>query len=266
MDKGIYTALSGGIAKGHELELISNNLANVNTPGFKKDSGTFNEYLSELRRPDTVESLGREITASTLVDGRPEGDKSFVEMDGVYTDFRQGALSKTSRPLDLAIEGNGFFEVLTPSGPRYTRQGNFNLSNDGILVTAQGFPVLRQGSTNPELRSIAVNEKGPIQISPDGRVLQNNREIAKLSVQEFHETQWLEKVGNSFFRNVDDKNLKPISETKSALHQGFIETSNVNPIFEMTRLIEATRSYESHLQAIKTYQDMDSRSVNNIAK
>ena len=87
MDKGIYTALSGGIAKGHELEVVANNLANANTPGFRRDVATFNEYLTELRRQDTVEGLQREITAATLFDGRPAGDKSFVEMDGVYTNF-----------------------------------------------------------------------------------------------------------------------------------------------------------------------------------
>ena len=113
MDKGIYTALSGGIAKSHELDIISNNLANVNTPGFKRDQGTFNEYLTELRRPDSVEGLKRQITSETMLEGRPTGDKSFVEMDGVYTNFQPGPLEKTGRSLDVGLEGNGFFEVLT---------------------------------------------------------------------------------------------------------------------------------------------------------
>src|SRR4051812_41503482 len=138
MDKGIYTALSGGIAKSHELELIANNLANANTPGFKRDTGTFNEYLTEFRRNDSVEGVKREIAAAAGMDTRPTGDKSFVEMDGVYTDFRQGTLEKTGRTLDLGIEGQGFFEVWTPSGIRYTRQGSFSVSTDGHLVTQNG--------------------------------------------------------------------------------------------------------------------------------
>lgn len=277
MDKGIYTALSGGIAKQHELELIANNLANANTPGFKKDAGTFNEYLTELRRTDSVDGLQREILHAASADVRPSGDKSFVEMDGVYTDHTQGALEKTSRHLDLALEGNGFLEVLTPAGIRYTRQGNLSISRDGVLVTANGFPVLSKDprlagknavaeteATVPERRRIVLGQ-GAVHITPEGFVLQNGAQISSLSIVEFHESQWLEKAGNSYFRNTHPDNLKA-DAPKTQVRQGFLENSNVNPVKEMTRLIEATRAYESHMQAIKTYQDIDGRSVNDIAR
>jgi flagellar basal-body rod protein FlgF len=290
MDKGIYTALSGGIAKTHDLELIANNLANANTPGFKRDNGTFNEYLTELRKHDSAAGLDREISALTIENPRPQGDKSFVEMDGVYTDFRQGGVQRTGRDLDIALEGKGFFEVLTPSGIRYTRQGNFNISKDGKLVTPNGYPVLLkpnkgQGTQqlafgmigvkgaavkpvpvrdpSPQERIIQLGE-GPIQITSDGHIVQNGAKISQLNIEEFHEQQWLEKVGNSYFRNVDPENLKN-TPTETKLHQGFLEGSNVNPVTEMTRLIEATRAYESHMQAVKTYQDIDGKTVNDIA-
>lgn len=289
MDKGIYTALSGGLAKSREIELIANNLANSTTPGFKRDTGTFNEYLTELRRYDSVDGVQREIQSLADPDARPTGDKSFVEMDGVYTDFRQGTLQKTNRPLDIAIEGNGFFEVLTPAGVRYTRQGNFNLDPEGRLVTSSGFPVLKKGTQteinvtdlevkgappvtgpipdrqpSPQERVIQLGQ-GQIQITEQGKIFQNGVEVAEVSVEEFHEPQWLEKMGNSFYKNTHPKNLK--NEQKvSKLHQGFIEGSNVNPVSEMTRLIEATRAYESHMQAVKTYQDIDNKSVNDIAR
>lgn len=266
MDKGIYTALSGGLAQSHEIELIANNLANANTPGFKRDTGTFNEYLTEMRRPDSPEGLQREISNSTLIDGRPQGDKSFVEMDGVYTQFAQGGLKRTNNPLDLALEGKGFFEVLTPSGVRYTRQGNFSLSRDGILVTASGYPVLSKGDgVAPEQRTIRIGE-GAVEISPVGDIRQQNQVLGQVSIVEFAENQWLEKVGNAFFRNVREENEKKGIPAESRIHQGFIENSNVNAIHEMTRLIEATRTYESHLQAIKTYQEIDTRSVNDISR
>lgn len=266
MDKGIYTALSGGIAKSHEIEVIANNLANANTPGFKRDQGTFNEYLTEMRRQDTVEGVQREITAATLLEGRPQGDKSFVEMDGVYTVHTQGGLKRTGSSLDLALEGKGFFEVLTPAGVRYTRQGNFSLSKDGVLVTSNGFPVLAKSEgAAPEQRLLRFGQ-GHVEFSPTGEVRQAGQTIGQLSVAEFHENQWLEKMGNAYYRNTDDKNLKVGQPAESVLHQGFIETSNVNAVHEMTRLIEATRSYESQLQAIKTYQEMDSRSVNEIGR
>lgn len=274
MDKGIYTALSGGIAKSHELELVANNLANATTPGFRRDVGTFNEYLTELRRQDTVEGLQREITAATLFDGRPAGDKSFVEMDGTYTSFQQGSVFKTGRPLDVAIEGKGFLEVLTPSGIRYTRQGNLSLSSDGVLVTNNGFPVL--GASSEDLGEGALgNEEAPgrvislkageLRIAEDGSLFQNFDRIGQLSIVEFKEDQWLEKVGQTYFRNVHPENRLQ-SQGNTRVHQSFLEGSNVNAISEMTKLIEVTRSYESHLQAIKTYQEMDKKAVSDIAK
>jgi flagellar basal-body rod protein FlgG len=273
MDKGIYTALSGGIAKSHELELIANNLANANTPGFKRDTGTFNEYLTELRRADNVEGVRHEILAATSPDARVQGDKSFVEMDGVYTDFRQGNLDETHRALDLGLQGDGFFEVLTPAGVRYTRQGNFSIDAQGRLVTGSGFPVLsrlgapvpgNESTVPPELRVIQLGN-APVSVTNDGAVVQEGKEVAALSVQEFHEPQWLEKTGNSYYRNTDPANLKP-GEVRTQVHQGFLEGSNVNAVKEMTRLIEATRAYESHMQAIKTYQEIDGRTVNDIAR
>lgn len=295
MDKGIYTALSGGIAKSHELEVVSNNLANINTPGFKRDAGTFNEYLRELRKPDTVEGLQREIKAEAAFDGRPQGDKSFVEMDSIYTSFDQGDLQRTGRSLDVALQGNGFFEVLTPSGVRYTRQGNFSISPEGVLVTINGFPVLAstrglparsktvdvtgQGAkvespptdAQDQYKQIAPDKRlirlgdGKVNITEDGGMYQDGARVATISVEEFHENQWLEKAGNSYFRNTTPDNVK-YGEVSSKTIQGFLEGSNVNPIKEMTKLIEVTRAYESHMQAIKTYQEVDAQSVNEIAR
>lgn len=290
MDKGIYTALSGGIAKSHELELIANNLANANTPGFKKDEGTFNEYLTELRRQDSVEGLKREITAATMFEGRPPGDKSFVEMDGIYTNFSQGVMEKTNRSLDVGIEGKAFFEVLTPSGIRYTRQGNFTIDSSGRLVTVNGYPVLGSTGAAPTQNETEINPlkgetvlsaqgdlaaaqaanrfivlgNGPVNITEDGVIFQNNQRVATMAVQEFRESQWLEKVGTAYYRNDHVENV--LENTSAKLHQGYLESSNVNPVAEMTKLIEVTRAYESHMQAIKTYQDIDGRSVNEIAR
>lgn len=289
MDKGIYTALSGGLAKSREIELLANNLANANTPGFKRDTGTFNEYLTELRRNDTPDGVNREINALTTPDARPVGDKSFVEMDAVYTDFKQGTVQQTHRSLDVALEGKGFLEVLTPQGVRYTRAGNFSLSPTGQLVNVNGYPVLSKANRGtggasmqvlgapkvpgqpvptrdprPEARIIQLHGPG-LEITAEGLIRQNGGEVAQLNIEELHQPQWLEKVGNSLFRNTDPANLKN-EPVMTQVHQGFLENSNVNAVTEMTRLIEATRSYESHLQAIKTYQDIDARSVNDIAK
>ncbi|MCB0405790.1 MAG: flagellar basal-body rod protein FlgF [Bdellovibrionales bacterium] len=279
MDKGIFTALSGGIAKAHQLEIIANNLANVDTPAFKRDTATFNEYLPELRRPDTVEALDREIKSQTMFDGRPPGDKSFVELDGIYSDFQQGTLKRTGRTTDLALEGKGFFEVLGPEGDViFTRQGNLKISEDGVLVTANGLPVLSanyertpedriiriRDVLSPEQRTVDVAEQR-LQFSSDGVISQGEIQLNTLAIREFHEPQYLEKVGNAYFRNTDERNLKEGSQG-TRLHQGAIESSNVNPLREMTLLIEASRAYEAQLQAIKTFNDIDGKTANEIAR
>lgn len=107
---------------------------------------------------------------------------------------------------------------------------------------------------------------GALSVTEDGGLYSNNIKFATIAVEEFHENQLLEKVGNSYFRNVNPKNIKTEEGVTTKTIQGFIESSNVNPVREMTRLIEATRAYESHMQAIKTYQDMDGRTVNDIAR
>lgn len=259
MSSGIYTSLSGGMAKSHEVELIANNLANANTPGFKRDTGTFNEYLTGQRRPDD-----RPILPPSL-DNPPPPDNSLVELNGVYTDFGQGHLERTHRPLDVAIEGKGFFEVLTPTGVRYSRQGNFSLSPDGTLVTVNGFPVLSRsdGGGDPQSRIIKLGQ-GAIEITPDGTIRQKGQNVATLGLTEFRDPKLLEKRGNAYYLNTVDGNGAPA--TQSRLSQGFIEGSNVNPVSEMTRLIEATRAYESHLQAIKTYQEIEGKTANDIAR
>lgn len=259
MDKGIYTALSGAIARSNEIDILANNLANVNTVGFKGDNGTFNEYLQELRRPDSVEALGQELMALTMFDGRPVGDKSFVEMDSIYTDFSQGLIRKTDRELDVAIEGKGYFKVSTPMGTRYTRQGNFSLQKDGTLVTSDGRPVLSKGQ-----EAKIVLGSAPVHIDAEGGIYQNGEKVAEIAIQEFHEDQWLEKIGNGYFRNADQKNLKDAQNTR--LIQGSIEGSNVNPVREMTKMIQATRAYEMHMQSIKSFQQIDRQGAVDMAR
>jgi flagellar basal body rod protein FlgG len=116
----------------------------------------------------------------------------------------------------------------------------------------------------PEARVIRLGPS-PIVVTPEGGIMQNGATVATLGIQEFHENQWLEKMGNSYFANTDPKNLKP-SGNGTQLRQGALEGSNVNAVSEMTRLIEATRTYESHMQAIKTYQAIDGKSVTDIVK
>src|SRR6185369_13159012 len=131
MNSGLYSALSGNIAAMKRMDIISNNLANVNTPGFKKDKMLFESMLAGNKNPPVF----------------PQGTTAdpILQKDNVYIDYAQGSVAKTGNSFDLAIDGDGFFTVSTPDGPAYTRQGNFHLAADGTLVTADGFPVMGQG-------------------------------------------------------------------------------------------------------------------------
>lgn len=142
MASGMWTAVSGASAQAQSVDVVSNNLANMDTLGFKKDLPTFKEYLSSIER----ERAPREVPRGPIkekdffqLEGR---DQAFVVVDGTYTNFKPGTLRVTQAPLDFALDGPGFFEVSTPSGVRYTRQGSLKMATDGRLVTREGYPVL----------------------------------------------------------------------------------------------------------------------------
>lgn len=278
--KGIWVPLSGAIAQQRKVETIANNIANANTPGFKKDSLVFKEYLSRLNKGGEVVDLPRK-------EWRPEdfyrhegGDKAMVKVAGSYTDFAQGQMSATGNPFDLAINGNGMFEVLTPNGVRYTRRGNLSVSQDGLLVTDQGFPVLSgiskaqlesQGrdssasyNTDPASRAIQITG-GKLSITNSGEIFQDGQPTGQLAVVEFNDINLLKKEGHSLYINNNNNNLK-IEDIQSTVHQGFMEESNVNAIAEMSELIKANRHFESIQRAIKTYDQVSGRAVNDILK
>src|SRR5438874_1021896 len=142
--KGVYSALSGAMAQSHQLDTIAQNIANANTPGFKTDKNAFKEQLTILEKAPDVIPIPR-IPASIESFYDFEGtDKSFVDVDATFTDFSQGGLKATGNNLDVALEGKGFLEVLTPQGSRLTRKGTISLTADGTLVTTDGHPVLQK--------------------------------------------------------------------------------------------------------------------------
>ncbi|HRO68072.1 MAG TPA: flagellar hook basal-body protein, partial [Pseudobdellovibrionaceae bacterium] len=141
--KGVYTALSGAIAQTQKLDTIANNIANVNTPGFKRDEVTFQEYLTANEKEQQVMNVPRVPASIESFYDMQGGDKSYVDLKGTFTDQSQGSLRPTGNKFDIAIDGKGFFEVMTPQGVRLTRAGNFTMDGNGRLVTKDGFPVLK---------------------------------------------------------------------------------------------------------------------------
>lgn len=272
--------LSGAIAQQKNVETIANNVANVNTPGFKKEQIVFKEYLAAVEGKGASEQ-GIDLPQK---DWKPEdfyrsynAEDSFVKVDGSYTLHEQGQLTPTGNAFDNAISGPGFFEVLTPNGVRYSRKGSFSISNEGKLVTDQGFLVLSKDappvagadgklnlSTPPESRAITIGGS-KFSISLDGEVYSGDNKVGNIALTEFNDVHALKKEGNSLFINPDQQNIK-IGDSKTAVHQGFIEQSNVNAVSEMSNLINANRTFESIQRVIKTYDNMSAKSVNEISK
>ena len=142
MASGFWVTAAGAAAQAQAVDTVANNLANTDTNGFKKDLPAFREYMAVLEREPAAQDIPRgPIKEKEFypLDGR---DQSFVTVDGTYSNFRQGNLRSTAKPLDVAIDGAGFFEVSTPTGVRYTRQGRLKMAMDGRLVTTDGYPVL----------------------------------------------------------------------------------------------------------------------------
>src|SRR4051812_7394543 len=179
--KGIYTAVSGAMAQSSRLDTIANNIANANTTGFKKDKQIFNEYLTSYEKmPDTMEVPRVPASVESFYDMNG-GDKSYVDSAGTYTTFSQGLLKSTGSTLDVAIEGKGFFEVLTPQGVRWTRNGSFSVDGTGRLVNKEGFPVLRDGNGDPLQRVVQLSDRN-ITITDRGDLYQGDNQAGRLSV------------------------------------------------------------------------------------
>ena len=275
MGTGLWTAVSGAVAQGQAVESVANNLANANTLGFKKDQPAFKEYLAVEQRDHPAVDIPRgPIKDKELypLDGK---DQSFVVVNGTYSNLKQGALQVTNQPLDLAIDGEGFFEVQTPEGVKYTRLGSFKIGADGRLVTSDGYPVLSenpggQSTNNPGAlagRYINLSDaQGMISVSPKGEVFSQGQALAKISLVSFSNPQELRKFGHVLFENPSNTNSVIINPQQSVVRSGMLETSNVNPVEEMTNLIKANRMFEQDLKLMKTYGELLGREANDIGK
>lgn len=266
--KNIWVPLSGQIAQERKVETIANNIANANTPGFKKEQMVFKEHLTALTKGSDIIDIPRKEFSPQDFYHTQDGQNAYVKIDGSYTIFEQGQLEPTRSPFDFALNGKGLIEVLTPRGIRFTRGGSFSLSKDGELVTNQGYKILSEAQSNNELaesRVIKINPNEKLSVSQSGEIFQKNGLINKISVVEFKDLHALKKEGNSLFINHDLENIRR-SNIETTLNQGFIENSNVNAIHEMAELIKAQRHFDNIQKAISTYDNISGRAVNDIAK
>lgn len=244
MNSGIYASVSGSLAAMRRLDVISNNLANVNTPGYKKDKMSFEGLLAGSVNPPAVPQ-GR--TADPV-----------MQKENIYIDFSSGPTSQSGNPLDLALDGDGFFAITTPEGTSYTRQGNFRTSADGTLVTVDGYPV--QGSGGAAIRI----QGSRVEIDSKGGVIVDGAQIGAISVVDFEKPYTLTKVGNALFVPADPQAASQVG--KAQVQQGHLEGSNVESISEMVQMIETNRYFEACSKVIKGFDDMAAKAANEIGR
>lgn len=249
---GIYSLLSAAKGQQRRMEATSNNLANVNTPGFKGDRAIFREYLADVTGQD-LESEEELFSHNEFISPFSKGGNSMVLTDEIVPNLASGSYKATNNSFDLALKSDGFFSVKTPQGIRYTRNGQFTKDNKGFLVTQDGGQVL--------------GKKGPIKITGskftvgvDGSVNINGKQIDTLKVVNFNNPHTLSKMGNSYW--VPSHASQKATELSSfSVQQGMLEGSNVNTVSEMVNMIAVNRGYEATHKAIRTIDELDDKSI-----
>lgn len=245
MDSGFYAASTALMARTATLDTIANNLANASTVGFRAERDVFSSVLANAGTTSTS-ALDPVIN-------------SYGIMSGTMSDVKQGALQKTGNPLDLAIEGPGYFTVQTANGPMYTRDGGFQMSSGGQLVDGAGNAVL--GDTGQPITL----PPGVVTISPDGTISSSGALAGKLKIVEFPPGTELSNVGNTDF--TPPPNVQPTAATNSSVRQGSLESSNVNPVSSMIQLVEAQRSAEMMQRALTMFNsEMDKTASQDLPK
>lgn len=261
MHEGLIIAASGGVKQQIKMDVLANNMANMNSAGFKSDGLTFREIYPPFDEKSSVMAGQNSL--------QPPNDSSanvaYVAVDDFYTDHSQGIMQKTGNELDLSLEGEGFFQVKTPNGIRYTRNGNFRMDNQNNLVTQDGNFVLDESQQQITIDAnggqIAIGKAGNITV---GRGLQNIQ-AGQISLNEFENQKVLVKEGNGLYQLMDPE-VEPIQATNITVHQGYLERSNVNSIEEMTNMITAIRAFEAYQKVIQTLDEADDQAVNSIGR
>jgi len=265
----------------HKLDALSNNLANVDTTGYKRDTAiqkAFPELLLRRMSDDGVTQFPYRyppvgsFDSAAVIGSVGTG----VETNEIYTSFTQGALKQTENSFDLALEGGGFFVVDTPYGERYTRNGSFLIGPEGLLVTKEGYPVLGEdGPIRLKLNNFVVNEDGVIYENADyaddpQRLVSmrenewlNTVEVDRLRIVDVPRERYLNKQGDSLWNTTEDSGeAEVIADNRPKVRQGFLEGSNVNPVTEMVQMIEVNRAYEANQKVIQTQDQLTARLIN----
>jgi flagellar basal-body rod protein FlgF len=228
MQTSLYVALSGQVALKKRLDTIANNIANANTGGYRAEEVSFSTFLSRAGATPTA----------------------FATSGDSYISRRPGELNSTGNPLDIAVQGDGWFALRTPEGVAYTRDGRLHMDTGGALVSVNNYPILDAGGAGILLDPAA----GPPTISQDGMIVQNGRQLGAVGLYSISPSAKLSRYDNSSV--MTDQAATPVLEFSSnGVIQGMSEGSNVNPILEMTRMIAVSRAFEGASNAIQSSEN-----------
>ncbi len=246
MLRGLYTAWTGLVNEQNRMDVMTNNLANASTVGFKKEGSTSQSFDDVLTLKIKDASVGLSNVQRTGI--RNPG----VKIGENYVDYTQGSFRETGNTYDLALSGDGFFaiEFTNKEGETstmYTRAGQFTLNKEGYLVTEEGDYVL-----DTQNRRIQLDTLRDTDITTDGRISQEGEEIARIQVADFEDYNYLERYGETYFRPLEGARQ---TEGTATIHSGYLEMANVQIVSEMVNLITITRAYESNQKIIQTYDD-----------
>lgn len=258
MLRGLYTAYTGMLNEQYRMDIMSNNLANADTVGFKKEGSTSQAYseVMAVKIKDTTEDPNTPKRLGNMSLG--------VKIGETYTDFSQGSLRDTGNTYDLALSGDGFFNIeftnkAGETSTKYTRAGNFTLTKDGYLTTKDGDYVLGENG-RIQLSTTAGNTV----IMEDGSIYQDDVLVTKLKITEFEDTNYLTHYGESMW---DAKEGAVANDaTDFRVHQGYVEMSNISVVTEMVNMISIQRQYEANQKLITTYDESLDKSVNQIGR
>ena len=253
MENTLLIGLSRQTALQRELDVVANNIANVNTTGFKADGAVFAEFLQSR--------ASAELFA-------PDRRMSMVQDSMSWHDMSQGTVQQTGGTLDVAIDGEGMLVVQTARGERYTRNGALQINNLGEVVTLAGDKVL--GDNGPIVlqltdRDIAITKNGTIKVR-EGQSLNSDSTRGKLRLVTFADPQQLRKDGASTFAAPNGVTPTPVPDANANVVQGAIEKSNVRPVIEMTRMIELTRAYTEVATLLQQQSDLRKNSIQQLAE
>ena len=267
MQDSNYSALFGALSAEFRMNSIANNLANVNTTGFKREMMSFK---------DTFQSFAHDLVMEPIANVRSE--KLFPDPINVAkprlatsrTDFTMGGMHLTGAPLDLALSGDGYFKLITPEGEYYTKNGHFRKTSEGTIVSEQGWPVagIGGGEVTIPLSSEA------IVVAEDGRVMAGNLEVGQIGVFALENSDALEKYGRNLYKVRDGMDpgetpagdLDNVTGTRPWIAQGYLEASNVDAVYEMVNMIEVQRQFEAYQKVMQTTDAMDREAISKVAR